>query len=440
MGWDGNGNHPEPSLHPSHWPSPHQHEASKLTTQPGLKSQHVTAIEYLAAATDAEVDGLSVGSHTLTFSPRQPPSALVKRNIKIEANSPAASVMLIFQAIFPFLLFAANDKNEPITVTISGGTNVSFALTYEYLDQVLLPALHDAFGIDVDRRLLARGWSLGRQQRGSVEFTFRPLKLGEGLRFREGKDGNEGGVYGGPGPLPVVEDVEEIDVSLIMPTSMHQAMREALEEDLEVLFPGIEPNFKIIEDSGADSRLYVLLVARAGIARWGRDSLSSMPKNAAAGKGAKGKGSGPSGGSTGGKQSTASLCATISRKISKELYEEVSLGGVVDEFLQDQLVVFQALAEGRTSFRRGEPKDGLEQTMAVTAENTTTTAASAGVNNSNDKKKMRREKADKPFGEGSTHTTTARWVTTELLPAVEWYNKGSICEGVGMHMEAAAKR
>jgi len=78
--------------------------------------------------------------------------------------------------------------------------------------------------------------------------------------------------------------------------------------------------------------------------------------------------------------------------------------------------------------------------MAVTAENTTTTAASAGVNNSNDKKKMRREKADKPFGEGSTHTTTARWVTTELLPAVEWYNKGSICEGVGMHMEAAAKR
>ncbi|KAK3901176.1 RNA 3'-terminal phosphate cyclase domain-containing protein [Staphylotrichum tortipilum] len=404
----------------------------------GLKSQHVTAIEYLAAATDAEVDGLSVGSHTLTFIPRQPPSGLLSRNIKIEANSPAASTMLIFQAIFPFLLFAANDKGDPITLSISGGTNVSFSLSFEYLDQVLLPALHDAFGIAVDRRLLARGWSLGRQQRGRVEFTFRPLKLGEALRFREGKHGNEGGVYGGDGPLPVVEDVEEIDVSLIIPSAMHQAMREALEEDLEVLFPGVEPNFKIVEDSGSDARVYVLLVARAGIARWGRDSLSSMPKNAAAVKGGKGKNS-SGGGSSSGKQSTASLCATISRKISKELYEEVSTGGVVDEFLQDQLVVFQALAEGRTSFRRGEPKDGLEQAMdklAVTATNTT----AAENNTSNDKKKLRKEKTDKPFGEGSTHTTTARWVTAELLPVVAWYNKGSVCDGVGVHMGAAAKK
>ncbi len=343
--------------------------------------------------------------------------------------------MLIFQAIFPFLLFAANDKNESITVSISGGTNVSWSLSFEYLDQVLLPALHDAFGISIDRTLLARGWSLGRQQRGRVEFTFRPIKLGEGLRFREGKDGNENGVYGGEGPLPVVEDIEEIDVSLIMPSTMHQAMREALEEDLEVLFPGVEPNFKIIEDSVSDARVYVLLVAKAGIARWGRDSLTSMPKNAAAVRGAKGKSGGSS--STSGKQSTASLCATISRKISKELYEEVSLGGVVDEFLQDQLVVFQALAEGRTSFRRGEPKDSLEVAMDKVAIAATAENKDKEIDN---KKKMRREKADKPFGEGSTHTTTARWVTAEVLPAVEWYNKGAICEGVGIHMEAAAKK
>jgi RNA 3'-terminal phosphate cyclase (ATP) len=305
--------------------------------------------------------------------------------------------MLIFQAVFPFLLFAGNDKGEPVTLEISGGTNVSFSLSFEYLDQVLLPTLQDAFGIQVERKLLARGWSLGRQQRGKVEFKFKPLKPGETLRLKE----KEGVVYGGDGPLPVVEDIEGIDVSMIVPLEMRESMTEALVADLEQLFPDVDVDFKITEDSGAESRIYVLLVAKAGTVRWGRDSLSSMPKKA------KGKG---------GVQTPSSLSATISRKISKELYEEVSNGGVVDEFLQDQLVIFQALAEGRTSFPRGEAKDSLEQAVAKLAVD----------------EKLRKEKADKPFGEGSTHTTTARWVTAELLPRVGWYNKGTLCEGIGM--------
>lgn len=357
----------------------------------------MTAIDYLAQATSADVSGLSVGSHTVEFSPQLRPSALESRTIKITADSPAASTMLIFQAVFPFLLFAGNDKGEPITLEISGGTNASFSLSFEYLDQVLLPTLQDAFGIKVERKLLARGWSLGKQQRGRVEFQFKPLKPGEALRLKEKK----GVVYGGDGPTPAVEDVEGIDVSIIVPAAMHEAMTEALRGDLEQLFPDVEPNFKIIEDSEADSRIYVLLVATAGMVRWGRDSLSSMPKKA------KGKG---------GMHTAGSLCATISRRLCKELYEEVSIGGVVDEFLQDQLVIFQALAEGRTSFPRGEAKD-LEQRVEKLEI---------------DDAKLRKEKTNKPFGEGSTHTTTARWVTAQLLPSVGWYNKGGFCEGVGM--------
>lgn len=353
--------------------------------------------------------GLSIGSHTLDFNPQLRPSALMNRNIKIAAESPAASTMLIFQAVFPFLLFAGNDKGEPITLEISGGTNVSFSLSFEYLDQVLLPTLKEAFGIAVESKLLARGWSLGRQQRGKVQFKFKPLKLGDTLKFTQ----QDGAVYGGDGPLPVVEDVEAIDISMIIPAAMHDAMTEALVEDLQQLFPDVDPNFKIIEDSGDNSKIYVLLVATAGTVRWGRDALLSMPKAAKA-KASKG-----------GVQTAGSLCATVSRKLCKELYEEVSMGGAVDEFLQDQLVVFQALAEGRTSFPRGEAKDGLEQAMGK-----------LGVGEA----KMRKEKTDKPFGDGSTHTTTARWVTAELLPAVGWFNKGNVCEGVGMRMEAAAKK
>ena len=326
-----------------------------------------------------------------------PPSSLKNRTIKISADSPAASTLLIFQAVFPFLLFAGNDKGEAVSLEIEGGTNVSWSLSYEYLDQVLLPALEEAFGIVVERKLHQRGWSLGKASRGKVEFRFVPLKVGEGLKLREGYGKNGGGS----------EEVEEVDVSMIVPADMHESLMQALATDLEELFPGVEVNFKVVEDSTADSRIYVLLVAKSGSgARWGRDILSSMPKKVAK---AKGKG---------GAQTTSSLSQTISRRVSKELYEEVSTGGVVDEFLQDQLVIFQALAEGRTSFLRSEDEGGGLEI---------------------DGKGMRKEKTDKPFGEGSTHTTTARWVTAQLLPSIGWYNKGKVCEGVGMHMETMGK-
>ncbi|KAL2198433.1 RNA 3'-terminal phosphate cyclase domain-containing protein [Corynascus similis CBS 632.67] len=375
----------------------------------GLKSQHVTAIDYLAKATAADVTGLSIGSQTLEFRPQLRPSQLAERHIQIAAESPAASTMLIFQAVFPYLLFAGNDKGEPVTLEISGGTNVSWSLSFEYLDQVLLPALHEAFGIAVERKLLARGWSLGRQQqRGKVEFKFKPLKPGETLRPKDNANNKDGAaaaaVYRpGKGALPVVEDVEGIDISMIVPLGMRDSMMEALVEDLEQLFPDVEVDFKINEDSGDDSRIYVLLVAKAGTVRWGRDVLTSMPKKA------KGKG---------GMQTASSLSATISRRLCKDLYEEVSSGGVVDEFLQDQLVIFQALADGRTSFPRGETKDSLEQAVAKLTI----------------RDDLRKDRTDKPFGEGSDHTTTARWVVSQLLPGAEWYNGGLLCQGVGMHM------
>src|SRR4051812_6006873 len=131
----------------------------------GLKSQHVTSIAWLAQATDAETRGLEVGSKTLEFHPLRrpwdlfptPPENAAKATaadstIRITASSPAASALLIFQAVLPFLLFASSADGEarPIPVEIHGGTNVSFSLSYEYLDQVLLPALHTDFGIRVD--------------------------------------------------------------------------------------------------------------------------------------------------------------------------------------------------------------------------------------------------------------------------------------------------
>ncbi|KAH8880145.1 EPT/RTPC-like protein [Thozetella sp. PMI_491] len=354
----------------------------------GLKSQHVTSIEWLAAATDAQVSGLEVGSHTLEFRPRRKPSELMSRNIRISASSAAASTLLVFQAVFPFLLFAGNAAGDPIELEISGGTNVSFSLSYEYLDQVLLPALEEQFGIVVQRSLKHRGWSQGGTMRGDILLRFTPLPIGETLRLKD------------PAKSYTAADweIKTIDVSMVVPSDMHEQLTRELVDDLGSLYPEADVQFKVTEDSGKDARFYVLLVAHSATLRWGRDLLGSVPKKA---------------------KDRAGVCRAFSRSVAKSLCEELGIRGVVDEFLQDQLIVFQALAEGKSSFPRNE--------------DAATTSAMAASCSSEELKTDK--KTSEPWGEGSTHTTTARWVAAELLPGVKWYNKGSVCEGAGVKME-----
>lgn len=368
----------------------------------------MASIAYLAAATDASTSGLEVGSHTLEFRPRRRPCQLSDRKaVRIEAGSAAASAPLIFQAAFPFLLFAGADgerkgeEEDAIELEIRGGTNVAFSLSWEYLDQVLLPSLQDRFGVVVERRLVRRGWSAGvlPQEKGEdgggeVWFKFRPIRVGEKLRPRD------------QGPYQTRDfEVGRVDVSLLAPKGMHEALQNAVVRQLEGLVPGAEVRFEVVEDTGTEARVYVLLVARSETLRWGRDMLTSVPKKK------KGKGSG-----------VGDFADYVARKVCRELGEELEGRGAVDEFLQDQLVVFQALAEGSTSFPRSGER-GLEEELADLT-------IGGG--------RMRKDKAHEPFGEGSEHTRTARWVTAELLRRVGWYNNGRECQGVGMRMEKSA--
>lgn len=360
-----------------------------LTPTAGLKSQHVTSIAWLAQVTDARVEGLHVGSSTLSFHPQQPPTELSQRCFSISADSSAASTLLVLQAILPFLLFASNRAGEPLELDISGGTNVSWSLSYEYFDQVLMPTLEERFGVSIERQLRRRGWSLGPQSNGNIWLRVHPLSKGLQLQYR-------------PPPtysFPESYRVASIDASIIVPAASHEQMQEELVKDLGVLFPDADVHFKLCEDSGSDARWSVLLVARsaAGI-RWARDVLCSMPKKT---------------------KSRRTFVAQASRSLCKELHEEVGLGGTVDEHLQDQVIVFQALAKGLSSFPR---TDQAAEMGSLSHGHGSIDVSSAD---------MRREKTHEPFGHGSGHTQTARWVVSQILPRVEFYNKGDFVDGIG---------
>ncbi|RGP75037.1 rna 3 -terminal phosphate cyclase [Fusarium sporotrichioides] len=361
----------------------------------GLKSQHVTSIQYLAEITDADVDGLSVGSKTVTFAPRRTPTELYQRNIKVSAESGSASALLILQAILPFLIFAGNDSEEPVELQISGGTNVSFSLSFEYLDQILLPTLEERFGIQVGRTLERRGWSMGPQSRGQISLKFHPLKIGQGLRYKAPEQRK----------YPESYEVRAVDVSMVVPGSAHEKLQASLTKDLEGLFPSTEIYFKLTEDTNLDSRWYILLVAHStsGI-RWGHDWLGSLPKKT---------------------KNRDRFMDQVSKQLCQGLYKEVEVGGQVDVHLQDQVVVFQALCEGYSSFPRG---DGPDESFSGSLIDEMGNLEIGG-------NRTRKEKTHEPFGYGSLHSQTARWVASEMLPNVEFYNKGDVVKGAGISMK-----
>ncbi|TGJ83661.1 hypothetical protein E0Z10_g5119 [Xylaria hypoxylon] len=372
----------------------------------GLKSQHVSAIEWLAKATEAEVDGLSVGSRTLEFRPRAPPTALKERKVVITAESHGASTLLILQAVFPYLLFSGNENGDPIELEIHGSTNPSFSPSYEYLDQVLLPTLQERFGIVVERQLKNRAWTTGPLSRGTIWLKFQPIPPGQTLRLV--KPWNE---KRQPGDL---DKVKRIDVSILVPYAMLDPMEEAMVEYLGPEFLGAEINFVLKEESGHDARMYVLTVAysESGL-RWGRDFLYDRKRK--------------------GKQ-IRTISKEIAKTVTKRLWEQTAVHtAAVDEYLQDQLVVFQALAEGRTTYwsRETERLDAEAQPDRAKDIN----EVDQDLEDLHLNKRMKRDKAHEPFGFGSTHAITARWVTSELMPTVQWFNNGTICEGAGISLD-----
>jgi RNA 3'-terminal phosphate cyclase (ATP) len=113
---------------------------------PGLAHQHLACVEAVAAACDADVEGAELGSETVTLHPGEVSGGPVE-----VAVGTAGAVTLVFETVLP-LCVAVDD---PIEVTVTGGTDVAWSPTAAYYRDVRLP-LAERVGwsasVDVARR------------------------------------------------------------------------------------------------------------------------------------------------------------------------------------------------------------------------------------------------------------------------------------------------
>ncbi|MCJ1373876.1 hypothetical protein MMC20_005106 [Loxospora ochrophaea] len=369
----------------------------------GLKPAHLACVEWLAKATGADTVGMEPRSRDLVFQPSLKGDAVIptssrsgnenskaktkrinatqgsivdegvwkgicenglimRRQTQISLSSPG-SVFLVLQAILPYILFftptspaaplSSDEAHEaiPVRITMEGGTNVTHSPSAEYADQVLFPMLQAKLGIpQIKMGLRKRGWTTGKIEMGSVSFDIIPLNPGSTLRaFSMTSRGR----------------LTKLHVSIIAPGfAMREAIRSEVTKRSQTQYPNVEILFPIDEDSNHSKRLYLLLVAEtSGMYRLGRDWLFD------------GKSKDPS-----------ERVQNLVSKVMADLSEELAHGGCVDEYMQDQLVIFQTLAKSTSLVARGEMQ------------------------------------------ELSLHTLTARWVAEKMLGAE--FSKDS-CQGIG---------
>ncbi|MCS7131070.1 MAG: RNA 3'-terminal phosphate cyclase [Archaeoglobaceae archaeon] len=253
---------------------------------PGLAPQHLKGIEVAKLISDAEVEGLKLGSTRVLFRPKR----IKGGDYKIDIGT-AGSITLILQTILPPLLIGEKSSKFEII----GGTDVAWSPTIDYLENVTFKALKELNGF-VSIKTVARGYY--PKGGGKVIVELEPSKL-KGKEFSEMRSKIEG-------------------VSHCQNLPEHVAIRQ---KEFAIGF---------LKEKGlnAEIRIEVLrgFSTGSGITIW----------------------SGYKGGSALGEK--GKRAEEVGLEAVKNFYAEFSAKGAVDSHLADQLMVFGAIANGKTKY------------------------------------------------------------------------------------------
>ncbi len=283
----------------------------KNRPNPGLKPQHLKALETAARVCSARVSGLSPGSTEFSFSPVE-----IKGGKYAVDIGTAGSIPLLLQCLMPALPFA----EEKIELTVRGGTDVAWSPTIDYLQHVTLRAL-EKMGYAGRVKLQERGYY--PKGGGTVLATFEPCRL-RGFHFKREEEKEEekeeeyreAGKEPGKNPKSKLNlEVQGVSHTSNLPS--HVASRQA--ETAKTLL--LEAGYST--DIGTEC--FELFSTGSGITLW----------------------TGFFGGSALGKKGLPA--EKVGRRAAGEILPELRSGAAVDVHLADQLIPYMALA-GNSSY------------------------------------------------------------------------------------------
>jgi RNA 3'-terminal phosphate cyclase (ATP) len=285
-------------------------------SKPGLKAQHVTGLRLACQVSGGQLTGDQLNSLEISYQSTASTAAAAadpsERHLKGDIGT-AGSICLLLQAALPCALLSSAG---PCRLVLKGGTNATMAPQYDYWEQVFWPTLRDQCRLDPDQvqaTVVRRGYF----PRGGGEVNIRIEPCRRPLR---------------PIQLTARGDVCEIRIRAFhagnLPRHLAQEMADAAHKYLVERVTKV-PDYHVqvvMERQAVGSGLGILIVAKTTTGCLLAGSALSSPKKAA---------------------------GRVGIEAAAELYATLQDGGCVDEWLQDQLIIFMALAEGSSEMLTG---------------------------------------------------------------------------------------
>ncbi|KAJ8093289.1 hypothetical protein PM082_020775 [Marasmius tenuissimus] len=279
--------------------------------QPGLKNQHRTGLELAAAIASAELIGASNGSSEVHFTPGTSTDS-TQSTTHHEADSvTAGATALLFQISLPLLLFGDRTR----TLTLKGGTNATQAPQVDYTRHVLLPMLRH-FGLpDVQLDIKRRGYF----PKGGGELFVQIEPIAGPLRaIRLSERGN-------------VRSIKGIAHFAGLPGHIGRDMvKGAMDKLKEAGYSESQVDIEYKRERDDNT-----VGGGSGLVLWAElDGGETLGASAVGRKAIK--------------------ATKLGEEAAAVLINQINAGGCVDEWLQDQLIIFMALAEGDSEVLCGQ--------------------------------------------------------------------------------------
>ena len=219
-------------------------------------------------------------------------------------------------------MLSPQESDEWTTLQLHGGTNATSAPQIDYMTNIFLPFLARHYNIHPKFKILKRGYY--PRGGGLITFSVPPLPPGATLpNVTVMERGEITKVYGRSyvaGALP-----------FHIATGMSNAAKTRLTSQL-----GLDPKVVSIEVVKENAKDVGNNGSGRGIVLWAETDTGCVLGGS--GLGSKG-----------------TDAATVGRDAADELIKAIEGGGCVDEYLQDQIIIFLALAKGRSTVKTGLP-------------------------------------------------------------------------------------
>ncbi|XP_006977885.1 RNA 3'-terminal phosphate cyclase isoform X1 [Peromyscus maniculatus bairdii] len=270
---------------------------------PGLRPQHLSGLEMVRDLCDGHLEGADIGSTEITFTPEK-----IRGGVHTADTKTAGSVCLLMQVSMPCVLFAAS----PSELRLKGGTNAEMAPQIDYTLMVFKPIV-EKFGFKFNCDIKMRGYY--PKGGGEVIVRMSPVKQLDPINLTD--RGSVTKIYGrafvaGVLPLKVAKD-------------MAAAAVRCIRKEMRDLYVSIQPLQESRDQAFGNGSGIIIVAETSTGCLFAGSSLGKRGVNA----------------------------DKVGIEAAEMLLANLRHGGTVDEYLQDQLIIFMALANGISRIKTG---------------------------------------------------------------------------------------